>query len=305
MSEPGRARAEVEVPARLREAVADGWEGLTVLDDADPRAPLTLLCAARPRRLAALGRGGLVIGRRRAPGGHLVALTIAAPEGGAPAEDEAMTVGLDLAYSEARALVERAAARRRVRVVWAPAGGGPIACELVDIGEAGARHLRAALAAAAEWHLSDPDPAPAEPRGRFLGADATGRVVLAVAAEALAGLEGGRGRVTIGSALLGAAGAPCDPLAGGPEPDLELWLEIGTPVPCRRRMVVDLREEAQRDLAVAIAATGELLVVAVPEGPEPGVAIPPPCFAVTLCTHGRNLAAAAVAAAVRRADGNS
>jgi hypothetical protein len=216
-----------------------------------------------------------------------------------------MTVGLDLAYSEARALVERAAARRQVRVVWAPAGGGPLACEQVDIGDAGARHLRAALAAAAEWHLSDPEPSPAAPSARFLGADATGRVVLAVAAEALAGLEGGRGRVTIGSALLGAACAPDDRLAGGPEPDLELWLEIGTPDPCRRRMVIDLREEAQRDLAVAMAATGQLVVVAVPEGPEPGVVIPPPCFAVTLCTHGRNLVAAAVAAAVRRADGST
>ena len=95
------------IPPDLRAAIADGWEGVTLLADAPAEQPVTVVCAARSVRLDRMGGCAFTVADAAAGGapGRLLVLAIeeAAQDDDRHADGRpAMSVGIDLAYPEAR-----------------------------------------------------------------------------------------------------------------------------------------------------------------------------------------------------------
>jgi hypothetical protein len=271
------------IPPDLRAAIADGWEGVTLLADAPPEQPVTVVCAARAARLGRMAGCAFTVADAAAGGapGRLLVLAIEeSEEAGAPREPAgcpAMSVGIDLAYPEARALVERACAAGAMRIAWVPAGGDaaePPRCQAIELGAGGCAELRAAMARVAEWHTGAPVPlgvsssawarARRSPPRLVEGSFAEGRVALVVPARTLRGVESQGGRVAFASSLVGAAG-PGGPPAP-PDGDLELRFVWDEGAPVVRRVAIDLAEPSQRRLAARLADQRQMIVMSVEEG---------------------------------------
>jgi hypothetical protein len=294
------------LPAHLREAVAEGWSGLTLLaDDGPSDAPVTLVCAASFERLAALGGGGLLIGAVAGPPGGVDPRSLVLAVEGAltPCGHEARLV-LDLAYPEARRLVRRAAGQGVIRLVWVPSGEAADArWELVDLGPGGVRYLQEAAARAAEWFTGEPLPMGLEPRHyaaaareapRLVGVESPNdEVMLIVPAVVLDGLEETDGEVVLASSLVAGARPPSRPA------DLELRFTWQAPSGgvIARPVRLSLHDRAQRRLATRMGGQRTLLVL----GAEPGAPAPVGGVRVSLGGDGRRLVHLAAHAAARRA----
>lgn len=292
------------IPADLRAAIADGWEGVTVLADAPAEQPVTIVCAARECRLRRLGRCAFSMEQPTGgdPPGRLLVLAIeeAAPQPGREPPPR-LSVGIDLAYPEARELVERACATGGLRIAWMRAGAdAPPRCEAIELGERGRADLRAAMARVAEWHTGAPVPlgvaaaawevARRRPPRLVEGSFAEGPVALVVPAATLRGVESRGGRVAFASALLAGAGGT----AG--DADLELRFVWDEPEPVVRRVGVDLHEPAQRRLASRLTDQRQMIVMSV----EPGALGPRAHVRVSLGPLARSLVHRATLAAERR-----
>ena len=285
------------IPPDLRAAIADGWEGVTLLADAPAEQPVTVVCAARAGRLDRMGGCAFTVADAAAGGapGRLLVLAIEEPPEGAErsAEDgcPAMSIGIDLAYPEARALVERACAAGGMRIAWVPAGGDAAEaprCQGIELGASGCAELRAAMARVAEWHTGAPVPlgvsssawaeARRSPPRLVEGSFAEGRVALVVPARTLWGVESQGGRVAFASSLIGATPRGGDrppvgglrPIRGGPpappDGDLELRFVWDGAAPVVRRVALGLEEPGQRRLAARLADQRQMIVMSVEDG---------------------------------------
>ena len=299
------------IPPDLRAAIADGWEGVTLLADAPAEQPVTVVCAARAGRLGRMGGCAFTVADAAAGGapGRLLVLAIEeAPEGAEAIPEDgcpAMSVGIDLAYPEARALVERACASGGMRIAWVPAGGDaaePPRCQAIELGASGCAALRAAMARVAEWHTGAPVPlgvstaawaaARRSPPRLIEGSFAEGRVALVVPARTLWGVESQGGRVAFASSLIGAEGrAPA-----GPDGDLELRFVWDGAAPVVRRVSLGLGEPGQRRLAARLADQRQMIVMSV----EDGSVGPQAHVRVSLGPLARSLVLRATLAAERR-----
>lgn len=295
------------LPAHLREAVAEGWSGLTLLaDDGEVDAPVTLVCAASLERLAALHGGGLMIGAVAGPAGGLDPRSLVlAVEGRHTRCDHEARLVLDLAYPEARRLVRRAAGQGVIRLVWVPSEEAAAArSELVELGPEGVRYLREAAARAAEWHTGEPLPMGLEPERYAAAARQAPRLVgvqppndevmLIVPAIVMEGLEEADGQVVLASSLVAGARRPSRPA------DLELRFTWAAPGEVIARPVrLSLDDRAQRRLATRLAGQRTLLVLCA----EPAMPAPVGAVRVSLGGDGRRLVHLAAHSAARRAGG--
>ena len=277
------------IPPDLRAAIADGWEGVTLLADAPAEQPVTVVCAARSVRLDRMGGCAFTVADAAAGGapGRLLVLAIeeAAQDDDRHADGRpAMSVGIDLAYPEARALVERACAAGAMRIAWVPAGGDvaePPRCQSIELGAGGCAELRAAMARVAEWHTGAPVPlgvsasawaeARRSPPRLVEGSFAEGRVALVVPARILWGVESQGGRVAFASPLIGAANRGDEGPArfrrpAPPDGDLELRFVWDGAAPVVRRVALGLEEPAQRRLAARLADQRQMIVMSVEDG---------------------------------------
>jgi hypothetical protein len=300
MNDPGALSRMV--PEDLQQAIRTGWEGLTLIEPTGDFEMVTLVCAAAADRLRGIDRCGLVIGR--APGSEERLLVFGLDEEAAPGPGDGapppMTVGIDLGYPEARALVGRLAGQRRLRVLWVAAGDElAYGEEVVDLGDAGAAHLRATAARAAEWHVGVPVPlgldadewerAVARAPHLVAGAFAEGAVGLVVPAGVVP--EAGDGG-ELGFSLPGVAGGHA---AGG---DLELCFRWpGAPDRRARRVALRLDDAGQRRLARVLAGQRQMIVL----GADDAGGASADRVRVTLSAATRELIRAAALAAARRA----
>lgn len=259
----------VELPEDLRAALADGWQGLTLLTDGPADEPVTLVCAARERRLAGLGRCAITFceprSTARRPPGRLLVLTLEEPEPppsprGTP---QRLSLGLDLAHAEARALVGRACAEGVLRIAWIAVDVGlDPRVELAEVDDDARARLRAAVALAGEWHVAARPPlgvsAPAwraarhAPPRLVAGSFVEGPVAVVVPARMLVGVERRLGRAELTSPLLGRGSS-----------DLVLRFAWDAPEAAgiRRAVVLRLDEPEQRRLAERLAAQRQMVVM--------------------------------------------
>jgi hypothetical protein len=129
------------IPAALREAVRDGWRGLSVGELA-AGGPVALVCAADAARLPALAERGLWIGLPLAPPGDGPRCVVIAV-GGAPD----MTLTLDLASAGVREVVGQIGAFEALDVVWVRGEDAvPVRTDLVLLSDETAERLRAEAA---------------------------------------------------------------------------------------------------------------------------------------------------------------
>lgn len=292
------------LPEEVRQAIADGWSGLTLVTDPATADAAMLVCIGPSGRLAELA-GGLVTLSMRGEGTETRALSLgiepADPDAKAEGGQE-MRLTLDLAYPEARALVRSAAHAGSLGLMWValeqPLEGR---LETLRLGAEGARLLATAAARAAEWHVGPPLPLGLDEEGwrlatrgggaRLVAPDRPpGEVILVVPRGTLEGLDGRRGRAALASGLVGAArGAD----------DLVVRFVWGDPsAPIERRATLRLVTREQRRLAHRLSRQRAIVVVSMGEGGGPGASV-----RVSLGADGRRLLAAAAAAATRRALG--
>ena len=144
MSPPPFHDLDDPVPQALRDAIARGWRGLTIVTGRDDGRPVTLVRAGEPASMGAAGglRIGLCAGRH-GPVPDRLALRLGDGDG--------MQLSLDLRLAGVRALVRSLAAAGRL--VLADASGVP--ARRVSIAPA-AEAMRLACARAGEWYADDP-----------------------------------------------------------------------------------------------------------------------------------------------------
>ena len=292
------------LPEEVRDAIVDGWSGLTLVTDPAAQDAAMLVCIGPSSRLAELA-GGLVTLSMRGEGTETRALSL----GIEPADPDAMAddaremrLTLDLAYPEARALVRAAARAGRLGLMWvALEQPGEVRLETLRLDASATGLLDTAAARAAEWHVGPPLPlgldeegwrlATRDGRARLVALDRPpGEVLIVVPRGTLEGLDGRRGRAALASGLVG---------AGRGADDLVVrfaWGEPGAPV--ERRATLRLTTREQRRLAHRLARQRAIVVISVGEGGGPGSSV-----RVSLGPAGRRLLAAAAAAATRRALG--
>lgn len=184
----------LHLPSGLREAIAGGWSGLTIVEHAEGA---TLVLSASAAALAARRDLQLTMTLEPADRPRLLRITVGTEPGGA-GPPACACASLDLAYPEGRALLERVAGQGILWVVLAETGTAAVAgAEHVHV-DASAGFLRRAAALAGEWHPvpeGPPELAVDEWRdavGRapcLAAAAAGGPVVLVVPRGALARLE--------------------------------------------------------------------------------------------------------------------
>jgi hypothetical protein len=293
------------LPEEVREAITDGWSGLTLVTDPAAQDAAMLVCIGPSARLAELA-GGLVTLSMRGEGTETRALTLAIEPGDRDAQAEGaqeMRLTLDLAYPEARALVRSAARAASLGLMWvALEQPAQARLETLRLGVEGANLLATAAERAAEWHVGPPLPLGLDEEGwraatrggraRLVALDRPhGEVILVVPRGTLEGLDGRRGRAALVSGLVGAAqGAD----------DLVVRFAWGEPsAPVERRASLRLTSREQRRLAHRLSRQRAIVVVAVGEAGGPGASV-----RVSLGAAGRRLLAAAAAAATRRALGD-
>lgn len=265
-----------ELPEDLRAAIADGWQGLTLLADAPDAEPVTLLCAACEGRLRALGRCALNVACAAGGAGEPQSrLLVMAMETDADAAEPRLSVGIDLGYAEARALLARVCEERALRIVWVPVDGDSGArVEMASLDPEVCGRLRATVAQAAEWHVDPPPPLGVDPAEwararrrppRLIEASfAEGPVAVAIPAALLAGLDGRSGRVGFLSPLL----SPHGP--GRPGDDLRLRFAWEGEPAVERTVSLSLAEGGQRELARRLAGQRQMLAIGVtPARPGP------------------------------------
>lgn len=257
------------LPADLRAAIADGWQGLTLLADAPAHEPVTLVCAAPECRLRCVGACAFTVGRGGEPPDTAAArLLVVAVEGSAQAAraddagaDQHLSVAIDLAYREARELVERACAEGVVRIAWVASDRDPEPrTELLALSARERAHLRNAVARAGEWHTAAPVPlgvdadawraARRAPPRLVRGSFAEGPVALVVPAPVLFGADHRCGRVAF------ALSPPGDGL------EVRVVLD-GPPPRSGRSVTLRLSDPEQRRLAEALAAQRQAIVMGV------------------------------------------
>jgi hypothetical protein len=251
------------LPEDVREAIAEGWSGLTMVTDPAAGDAATLVCIGPSERLAELA-GGVVTLSMPGEGPEARSLSLGIepidPETAAGDAQE-MRLTLDLAYPEARALVRAAARAGTLGLMWvATEQPGQARLETLRLGAEGAGLLATAAARAAEWHVDPPLPLGLDEEGwrlasrgdghaRLAALDrAHGEVILVVPEGTLAGLGGRRGRAALASGLVG---------AGRGADDLVVrfaWGEPGALV--ERRATLRLVSGEQRRLAHRLAVSG-------------------------------------------------
>lgn len=261
-------RAAAGLPPDLRAALADGWQGLTLLTDAPREEPVTLLCAVSAGRLRRLDVRALALTLpcpvRPA---RLVVFSFeeapAPPAGPCGCLPRCLSVGIDLAYPEARTLLGRLADTGRLRVVWTAHGGTPGArTEDAHLAPPARAALHATIARAGEWHVDTPLPvgldpehwaaACADPPRLVEAGFAEGPVALVLPVGTIEGLDGRPGWVAF------ASGSSRGVRPGG----LEVLVRGDAPGATTCRAVVSLGEPAQRRLARRLAGQRQMIVMA-------------------------------------------
>lgn len=279
MVAPGSLPPVSALPAELRDAIADGWQGLTLLTDGPPEEPVTLVCAAPACRLRCVDACAFTVGRGEdgpdSAGSRLLVVALEErAEAERPSAEARLSVGIDLAYREARELVERACAQGALRIAWVAvdAGAPEPRHERVTLRAGQRAHLRAAVARAGEWHAAVPVPLGVEagewraarrlPPRLVRGSFAEGPVALVVPAPALLGAEGERGQVSF--ALPNGAHAHRDEGEAAREPALLLrFTREGAPPHSAPPVTLVLADPAQRELAEALADQRQVIVMGV------------------------------------------
>ena len=295
-----------ELPEDLRAAIAGGWQGLTLLADAPDAEPVTLLCAACEGRLRALGRCALNVacaaGGAGEPPSRL--LVMAMEDDGGDGAEPRLSVGIDLGYAEARALLARVCEERELRIVWVPVDGdsGP-RVEMASLDAEVCGRLRATVAQAAEWHVDAPPPLGVDPAEwararrrppRLIEASfAEGPVAVAIPAALLRGLDGRSGRVGFLSPLLSPHGPD------RPGDDLRLRFAWDGEPAVERTVSLSLGDEDQRRLARRLASQRQMLAI----GVTPGREGPTAHVRVSLGAVARHVIVCAARAAEARAGG--
>lgn len=285
-----------DLPSDIREAIGDGWAGVTMVAPRLGAGTPTLVCAAPRHLLGALQGGGLALDVptvSSAPGSRALHIRLE-PHGEGARAQRPLEMVLDLAFAEARALIGGAVERGGVDLMWvASEPPHPAARESIALEPAEVDALAGAVARAAEWHAAIPLPLGLdEDRWRRAARDAPalvdaargpGEVILVVPAGTLAGLAGRCGRVCF-AAGEGATGGRSD----GDLLVRFLWGEGLDEV--ERHAHLGLHCRAQRRMVAQLSCQRSLLVL----GAGPRFA-PGPCVRVTLTAPARALLAARAA----------